>query len=178
MAHGDTSITIRSTEEDDWEAVRTLRLEMLRDTPLAYGETLASAKLNVETDWRARARRGTDPHSASFAAIDDATGRWIGTMGGFLVRPGDAHGDEAGPMLVGVYVTPAFRGSEHGVTDLLLAAVEHWATTEGTALTLHVHAENPRAIAFYERRGFERTGRTMPYTLEPYGIELEMRKTL
>jgi hypothetical protein len=29
-------LVIRTTTEDDWREVRTLRLEMLRDSPLAF----------------------------------------------------------------------------------------------------------------------------------------------
>jgi ribosomal protein S18 acetylase RimI-like enzyme len=56
--------------------------------------------------------------------------------------------------------------------------VEDWARGEGNALTLLVHEDNDRAIAFYRRRGYELTGRTVPYNLDPSKNELEMRRTL
>ena len=34
---------VRPMTEDDWEPYRGIRIEMLRDTPMAYGETLESA---------------------------------------------------------------------------------------------------------------------------------------
>ncbi|QWT25274.1 GNAT family N-acetyltransferase [Subtercola sp. PAMC28395] len=143
---------------------------MLADTPLAFGETLTSALQLGEGAWRARARRGEAPTGTAMVAIDEnAGGRWVGTMGGYL--------DTVGPMLVGVYVTPDYRGAS-GVTDLLLKGVEDWARSESDSLTLHVHAENPRAIAAYTKRGYLPTGQLFPYILNPHQRELEMRKQL
>ncbi|MDQ1513892.1 MAG: hypothetical protein QOC59_1734, partial [Microbacteriaceae bacterium] len=47
--------TVRPTEEDDWQAVRALRLEMLQDTPIAYLETFEQALDRPEAHWRDRA---------------------------------------------------------------------------------------------------------------------------
>ncbi|WP_232331355.1 GNAT family N-acetyltransferase [Agromyces laixinhei] len=163
-------LVIRTTEESDWQAVRTLRLEMLRDTPLAYGETLAAALEVGEPVWRARAARGTTPGQTSIVAIDGD--RWIGHMGGYI--PDAA----TGPLLVGVYVSPDHRGDAAGVSRLLLGAVEEWARGFGRTLRLEVHEGNPRAIRFYEKLGFTLTGRSREYELAPGGLELEMIKPL
>jgi len=45
-------------------------------------------------------------------------------------------------------------------------------------LLLEVHESNARAIAYYERRGFTRTGNTVPYPLDPTANELEMELPL
>ncbi|GAA0990461.1 GNAT family N-acetyltransferase [Subtercola frigoramans] len=165
------NIAIRSTTEADWLRVRALRLEMLADTPLAFGETLASALELDDGAWRARARRGEAPTGTALVATDENAGAlWVGSMGGYL--------DSVGPMLVGVYVTPEYRGRAAGVTDLLLKAVEEWARSESDSLTLHVHSENPRAIAAYTKRGYRPTGQLFPYILNPHQHELEMRKQL
>ena len=164
---------VRRTSAADWQSVRALRLEMLADTPLAYGETMATALSRQEPEWRARAARGDGPGTTAVAAIDTSTGRWIGTMGGFLGGLGST-----GPLLVGVYVAPGHRGRSAGVADALLDAIEDWARTHGSTLSLHVHEDNARAIAFYERRGFTFTGVSAPYDLAPSRLELEMRRTL
>ena len=176
-------ITVRRTREEDWSEVRQLRLEMLADTPLAFGETLATAQSLGESAWRERARRGESTSGTSLAAIDPAQGdRWVGTMGGYIDHL-------YGPMLVGVYVTPAYRGSSSAATALLLAGVEQWAREAHgriapggadvqPALLLHVHTQNPRAIAAYERRGYVDTGKRFPYILNPAEQEMEMRKPL
>jgi len=168
MPHHD--ILIRTTSEADWQAVRALRLEMLRDYPLAYAETLEHALDVDEPVWRMRAARGTTPGQTSIVAIDGE--RWVGHMGGYIP---DA---STGPLLVGVYVAPDYRGDGAGVSRLLLDAVEDWARGFGDTLRLEVHEDNPRAIRFYEKLGFTRTGRSREYELEPGGLELEMIKPL
>jgi GNAT superfamily N-acetyltransferase len=165
-----TDFVIRTTNEDDWQAVRALRLEMLRDYPLAYGETLGHALIVDEAGWRLRASRGTRPGQTSIVAIDGE--RWVGHMGGYIP---DA---TSGPLLVGVYVAPDYRGDATGVSRLLLDAVEDWARLHGATLRLEVHEDNPRARRFYEKLGFTLTGRTREYELPPGGLELEMIKRI
>ncbi|MCI4659302.1 GNAT family N-acetyltransferase [Cryobacterium zhongshanensis] len=163
--------TIRSTTAADWREIRELRLEMLRDTPLAFGETFDVALAHDEAEWTMRGARGTTEHSIVVVAIAPS-GRWIGTMAGYIP-------DEAtGPLLVGVYVAPDYRGGAAGVTDALLSRIEDWALTESGRLTLHVHEHNDRARAAYEHRGFAATGVTAPYDLDPTTRELEMVKQL
>jgi GNAT superfamily N-acetyltransferase len=162
---------IRRTTPDDWRQVRELRLEMIRDTPAAYVETLEQAEAHDEAEWRLRGARGHAEHGISIVAVAPS-GRWVATMGGFV--PDAA----SGPLLVGVYVAPDVRGREVGLADAMLTTIEDWARTEGDRLTLHVHEDNARARAFYLRRGFVATGRTLPYPLAPEQSEVEMVRDL
>ena len=73
-----------------------------------------------------------------------------------------------------MYVTPAYRGRETGLTDALLDAVIDWARGRGGRLLLEVHELNAPAIRYYERRGFAFTGATQPYPLDRTTNELEM----
>lgn len=163
--------SIRPTQPDDWRELRALRIEMLRDTPLAFGETVQDALAHTEAEWRMRGARGTAPHGIAVVAID-LDGRWVGTMGGYVPDPG------TGALLVGVYVSPQHRGREAGVFDRLLRTIEDWARTEGDTLTLHVHEDNARARAAYLRRGFVETGTRLPYVLDSSAMEIEMVKPL
>jgi RimJ/RimL family protein N-acetyltransferase len=61
------------------------------------------------------------------------------------------------PVLFGVYVRPAARGS--GALEALVDAVSDWAAPD--PLTLHVHVDNARAHAAYLRLGFQETGERM-----------------
>jgi GNAT superfamily N-acetyltransferase len=164
-------VTIRSVTEEDWREYRGLRLRMLEDTPIAFGETLENALRLPEAEWRMRGRRGQEPRSALFVAIDEATMEWVGTMGGYVPPTG-------APLLVGVFVAPEYRGAAAGVADRLLTAVVDWAGDYGTELALHVHEDNPRAVRYYERHGFVDTGRRLIYELPPGGRELEMVRPL
>lgn len=167
-------IIVRRTTESDWEAYRGLRLEMLTDTPLAYGETLSNAQGWDEKEWRMRAARGEASDQILVVAIDAVTGRWVGSMGGFIASGPDV----TGPLLVGVYVSPDFRGRSLGVASAMLSEVEAWAATIDRMLYLHVHEHNLRALAFYERSGYRLTGKVEQYALNPHQRELEMVKEL
>ncbi len=171
---------VRSMTEDDWEPYRGIRIEMLRDTPMAYGETLESALALDEAGWRRRADArstpsrphvpGTAVTSIRFAAILP-DGTWIGSMGGYV-------DERLGPVLVGVYVAPAYRGDAFGVTSALIEAVEDWARELAPTIHLDVHESNVRARASYAKRGYVETGNTQPYPIDPRFTEIEMVKQL
>jgi len=163
--------SVRPITADDWPSYRAIRLEMLEDSPAAYVELLSTALKATDDEWRQRAARGSSPTSIRFAAITDG-GDWIGSMGAFTAEGATS------PMLVGVYVAPAYRGDGFGVTDALLRAVETWARDRSDSITLGVHEDNARALAAYAKRGYVATGNKRPYELDPSRDELEMRKTL
>lgn len=165
-------ITLRSTTRDDWMPLRKLRLEALRDTPMAFGQTLSNALAMTEADWRAYAGRGQEPSRTFVVAVDEESGDFVGMMGGALDRGGGA------PFLVGVFVTPAQRGTARGVTDRLLGAVEDWAREFSALIQLDVHEDNLRARRYYESRGYTLTGQSAPYPLDRRRLELNMLKRL
>lgn len=158
--------SVRPSVESDWRRYRDLRLEMLADTPLAFLETLETATRHSDEHWRRRAAN-TAPSSRLFAAVEQ-DGRWLGTMGGFQAA------GSRDPHLVGVYVTPGYRGQAAGVADALLAAVLDWARPRSERILLEVHEHNAPAIRYYERHGFAFTGRTLPYPLDRSAREREM----
>jgi len=166
---------IHLIQPEDADRVRSMRLAMIQDTPMAYLETYEQALGRTPEEWVLRAGRGTRPGSTSYAAVEQATGDWVGGMNAYV--PEDTP-DIA--WLVGVWVHPDHRGGKLGVTDALLDTVIAWArdTARVPRLLLEVHEANARAIAYYERRGFVRTGGTVPYPLDPSARELEMELVL
>lgn len=162
-------VLVRRVREDDWPLLRAVRLEMLADTPTAYLETLESASARDESEWRFRARRGSEgAENIALAAVDPATPqRWVGYLACFVDTPGLAH-------LVSVYVAPAWRGT--GLAERMVGEVRRWAAESAGVGRLHlfVHEDNDRARAFYRRLGFSETGATMPYELDPSRREIEM----
>ena len=163
--------SVRPVIADDWPSYRAIRLEMLEDSPTAFVELLSTAREQSDDQWRERAARGSSPTSIRFAAIT-ADDTWIGSLGAFIPD------GQTEPTLVGVYVTPPWRGDAAGVTDALLHAVETWASARSDSITLEVHEDNARAFAAYSKRGYVVTGNTRPYDLDPRSNEIEMRKTL
>jgi ribosomal protein S18 acetylase RimI-like enzyme len=160
---------VRPMVESDWRDYRTLRIEMIEDTPSAFGETLEMVSARTEPEWRERAAN-LSRDSIRLAAISH-DGAWIGSMGAFI-DPID------GMTLVGVYVAPRFRGEAPGVTSALLEAVEVWAAERADRIRLDVHESNLRARAAYQKRGYVETGSTRPYPLDPSHREVEMIKRL
>jgi RimJ/RimL family protein N-acetyltransferase len=156
-------ITVTTIRPDQWEEFRDIRLQMLADTPIAFGETLEHAQAATETSWLARVKRATQPDRTAVAAVDDDD-RWIGTMSAYLSEPGVA-------TVAAVWVAPEHRGATTGVTDQLMDAITTWArdTAHASALRLAVHEDNTRANAYFERVGFHPTGETQTYELEPGG---------
>ncbi|MFN7801272.1 GNAT family N-acetyltransferase [Gemmatimonas sp.] len=70
-------------------------------------------------------------------------------------RPGPAHEPSFG--VLALAVAPNRHGS--GVAAQLMQELEGAAMAAGfRAMNLHVNTDNPRAIAFYEKRGWQRDG--------------------
>lgn len=65
-----SDVIIRPTTEDDWQAIRGLRLDMIRDTPHGFAERLEDAERHDEHEWQLRGRRGLSENSTSLVAID------------------------------------------------------------------------------------------------------------
>ncbi|MFB7579359.1 GNAT family N-acetyltransferase [Streptomyces hydrogenans] len=160
--------TLHRVRAEDWPVYRAMRLAMIRDTPLAYLETIDDALGHPDSEWRFRTTRAAGPGNISVAAVCPE-GSWVGVMNGFLPTPDTAK-------LVGVWLHPDHRGPAGGAAALMLDEIVRWAREETAAerLVLLVHEENRRAIGFYRRSGFVATGHEEPYPLDESQRELEM----
>jgi RimJ/RimL family protein N-acetyltransferase len=175
--------TLHRPSEDDWVAIRDLRLRALTDTPIAFLETREQALAVDEEGWRSRARRNVAQDSTQVVAIAP-DGRWVGSMICFVSQGSPGYIAEPRPgspraNLVGVFVDPDWRG-DVGVTDALLGEITRWVADEKglTELYLHVSDANLRAIRAYERRGFVPTGVIDTVPEHPDDHEVEMVATL
>ncbi|AXK36947.1 GNAT family N-acetyltransferase [Streptomyces armeniacus] len=164
---------IRQVREEDWRQLRELRLAALADpvASVAFTERYEVAAARPDSFWRQRAAQGRTGRTddgwpvTTFAAApvpadtDDA--RWAGMLT-VVVQDGTAS-------VVGVYLRPEHRGS--GLGGELFRAAEEWAWARDDVerLQLHVHEQNHRARAFYERLGFVPTGESDPHHRPPYG---------
>jgi RimJ/RimL family protein N-acetyltransferase len=162
-------VRIRPVRSEEWEKVRDLRLEALKDTPIAFGERYEDAVRLSADEWRARTARSVQGQSTTKWVAEAADGRWVGTMTGY--RDGTRDG-----WVVAVYVAPDFRGRATRVADGLLDAVLDWGRNEARVarLVLEVREDNEAARRFYTRRGFAETGNVQPYPLDPAFKEIEM----
>lgn len=132
---------VRVLGPDDWEVLRSLRLEALRESPSAFLSTHADALRRTEAEWRAWPAGGV-----AFAAW--LAGDPVG-MVGVTRRSDEPHLSD----LIAMWVAPAARGS--GAADALVRAALAWAADAGcAAVHLEVVPGNLRAKRMYARLGF------------------------
>jgi ribosomal protein S18 acetylase RimI-like enzyme len=147
----DARVRVTVAGEDDWRAVRDLRLAALLDAPDAFCSTHAEEAELDEAAWRARTSRGGVTTLLAW--------RGAAPVGMTLVTPWD---EPTCLGLAGVWVAPAGRG--HGVGDALLRRACEVAAADGARrLLLEVGDHNAAAQELYARHGFTRTGRTSTF---------------
>jgi ribosomal protein S18 acetylase RimI-like enzyme len=162
---------VRRIRASEWRQYRDLRLEALQDTPLAFVEQYHESVAQPDQFWQARVERNCAGPTSSMFVAEGAAGRLVAKAGCFIEPDVTEH---VTAHIVGVYVTPEFRGE--GVAETLLTAVIDWARHEAHAdrIRLFVTQTNGRAAAFYRRIGFALTGATMAYPPNPDYFENEM----
>jgi ribosomal protein S18 acetylase RimI-like enzyme len=161
---------VRRIRASEWRQYRRLRLEALKDSPLAFVEQYEESSERPDEFWRDRVEGGASGDASStFVAVH--AGRFIGKatclVEAEITEYVSAH-------IVGVYVTPEWRGQ--GVAEELVTAAIRWAREAPRAdrIRLYVMETNDRAVAFYRRIGFVPTGATMAYPPNPAYTEHEM----
>ena len=160
-------VLVRETVPDDWQALRDIRLEALRDAPTAFGSTYELEVLRGEAHWRDRIARGGT--FLAFVPEVSAT-EPSGLIGGYQEDPVTVE-------LVSMYVRPRARG--RGVGEALVAAVIDWAgQRNAAAVRLWVTETNAPALALYERCGFALTGERQPVPFHPSIDEVAMIRRL
>ncbi len=159
-------LTVCRVEPSLWQVVRGVRLAMLLDTPLAYGSTFAREIAFPDELWVERMQ-----HSAGWLAFEAE--QPVGAV--TLFHAPDQAEDEA--HLVAMWVASHARG--RGVADGLVGVLlEHARDVGMRRVTLDVADGNTRAVGFYERAGFTRTGRTGELPHQPGVSEFEMEYLL
>ena len=149
-----------------WRVQRAVRLAMLLDTPRAYGSTFTREVSFPDEVWVERM-----DHSDGWLAFEGELP--VGAV--TLFHAPEQARDEA--YLVAMWVAPHARGT--GVADRLVGhLLEQARRARLRRVTLEVAQDNARAIGFYERAGFSRTGRTGELPHEPPVAEFEMEFVL
>ena len=160
-------VLVREAVSGDWQALRDIRLEALRDAPSAFGSTYQGEAGRPAAHWHDRIARG-----GTFLAYlpDLGPSDPAGLIGGYPEDPQTVE-------LVSMYVRPSARG--RGVGEALVATVLDWAAAR-QAKTVHlwVTETNAHARALYERCGFALTGERQPVPSTPSLDEVAMSRTL
>ena len=148
---------LKHLSAEDAEAFRALRLEALRQCPVAFSASYAEEARQSARQVAARLRR------------DPVFGAWVDGQlcgaAGFAVPPLDKKRHKG--TLWGVYVRPGIRREGLG-TALVEAVVAH---ARGRVLQLHaaVVTDNQPARRLYLKLGFR------PYGIEPRGLMVDGR---
>jgi len=146
------TVSVRRLGEDDWAALREVRLRALLDAPESFYTTYQDSVALMEADWRARLR-ATDKVTLLAEVDDHAAGMVTGVPAGEEERDPDAS------LMLAMWVSPESRG--HGVADALTTELLTWSREQSfKRLLLWVYDAAPRAAGFYRRAGFLPTGRT------------------
>ncbi|RZS44317.1 ribosomal protein S18 acetylase RimI-like enzyme [Herbihabitans rhizosphaerae] len=155
-------MNIVAITEDDWAALREIRLAALADAPRAFGSTVDRERAFGEERWREWTRR-----AQVFLGVVDGVPKAIAA--GML---------EAGEVqLISVWAAPGARGT--GLASATISAVIDWACAEGhPRVRTWVVEDNPTAARLYERLGFQTTGTRMPYPNDPTIDKIELIRKL
>jgi len=163
-------IVIESITLQNVAVFKEIRLCALQDTPSAFGSTFARESQLTDDEWRSRVTRWNGESGVGFLALEN--GAACGIAGSFL-HPDDL----TRAQLISMWTAPTHR--QRGVGSMLIDEVTSWARLRGaTVLDLFVVSSNDPAQHFYERLGFVRTGRSLPYPHDPVLIEYEMARPI
>jgi ribosomal protein S18 acetylase RimI-like enzyme len=160
------ALTVCRVDPSLWQVQRGVRLAMLLDTPLAFGSTFAREVAFPDDLWVERMQG-----SAAWLAFEGEL-----PVGAETLFHAPDQGDHEAH-LVAMWVASHARG--RGVADRLVGTLLDHARQSGLhRVTLDVADDNERAIGFYERTGFTRTGRTGELPHQPQVSEFEMEYLL
>jgi GNAT superfamily N-acetyltransferase len=154
-------VLVRPTTMTDWQAMREIRLQALRDAPYAFASTHAREAAFADDEWHRRATR-----DGSFLAfLPEVSPAGLGS--GYLAAPDTVE-------LIGMFVRPQARG--RGVGEAIIDAVVGWAREKGAAAVhLWVTETNKHARMLYERCGFTVTAERQPLPSNPALGEVGMQ---
>ena len=139
-------VEISRIEEERWEEYRDLRLDALKNEPIAFGSAYEEEKSMNEDVWRQRLKN-------ALFAIEN--GKLVGMIV-FVFNPNIKTNHIAN--IFGVYVESEYRGRGIGkkLLDSVLEAIkENWDIVK---INLSVNVQQEAAIGLYEKCGFEKIG--------------------
>ena len=149
-------LTIRRVTEEDVEALIELRLEALRNHPVAFSADYEKERDRSLPDWKKRIAR-----SVIFVAWDGDSAAGMATFLRGASSKTSYHGN-----IFGVYVRPGYRG--HGLGGRLVDRCVQWARDNDIPMVyIAAAATNTAAIRCYTRCGFS------VYGLQPMAVKVD-----
>jgi ribosomal protein S18 acetylase RimI-like enzyme len=159
-------ITVRTAKAVDIAALSALASETYA---AAFGHSMSAEDLAAQL----RDTRSENYFEAALQTDAILLAFVGGALAGYLHIRGQPQDDDV--EINALYVAPAMQGQGIG-TALLEIASAHSRLADARFITLDVWEENPRAIAFYRRHGFEIAGkREFAVAGRVLGTDLVMR---
>jgi ribosomal protein S18 acetylase RimI-like enzyme len=174
---------IRAVTAEDWQQVKELSLDALRDpvAGIAFLDTYDNAAVQSDEFWQGRAAGSWGAMIAQQFIAERADGSWDGSVTVLIERAG--RGDVLGrPVdtdqahLVGVFVRPEQRGTglARALFDAAIAFAHELDEPKVSRVRLYVHQDNQRAEAFYRKIGFTSSGHSVPVPGDESSVEHEL----
>lgn len=139
-------ITISRITADRWQDYRELRLEALKNEPVAFSSSYKEEQQINEAGWRARIE------NALFAMENDKLVGMAGFIRGYHLKTN--HVAE----IFGVYVRPAYRDKSIG-KQLIAAVIEEIKNVDGIKkIRIGVNPTQKAAEHIYRKFGFKKVG--------------------
>ena len=148
--------------EDQWSALREMRLSALRESPRMFLSTEEREKTWERPDWEEEFKRGV----WYFGEVSDQA---VGLIG--VTREPNSPPDEC--YIEYMWISPRYR--RQGMGEHMLTALLDILRESGTrTVRLWVLDGNDIAFRLYERLGFERTGEVQAIASRPGRTEARM----
>ena len=157
---------LRTVGADDWQAMRDIRLDALREAPAAFASSYTREAAYPEQTWRDRARAG----NSILAYLPEFGERPMGLVACIGEAPGELE-------LVSMWVRPQARGRQVG-SALVEAVVAVARARQLARVHLWVTESNKPGLRLYERCGFSPTGERQPLPSDPALVELAMARAV
>lgn len=151
------SIEITSLSADEWEKYREIRLEALKEEPLAFNSTFEEAKNKPQSYWKE-----VLANTNNIFAFANHDGCIVGTMN---VAFAEEEENDDVAVIHGAYVNRNFRNAGVGRSLLNFLINEVKKHNKIRILKLWVRDSQSSAIQLYENLGFKFTQRADEHTL-------------
>ena len=157
---------LRTAGAGDWQAMRDIRLDALREAPYAFASTFDREAAFPEQTWQERAATG----NTILAYLPELGAAPVGLVAAIQLVPGELE-------LVSMWVRPEARGRQLG-SALVEAIMVYAQAAPVPRVHLWVTETNKPARRLYERCGFTPTGERQQLPSDPALLELAMARTV
>ena len=154
-------MTVRLLVPNDYEVFKRIRLEALRTAPEAFASNASDWEKLPDDEWRRRIE-------SKLVVVCFRQDEPVGIMG--LMRQQSSKMAHRASLIM-VYMRQSERGGGQAAAMLGLL-LDHARASGVWQVELTVSAENPAAIRFYRREGFDEIGR-IPAGLLHEGREID-----